>query len=109
MLEHGHEPADIAERINGDTGRSYLRDSIYGAIDGAVTTFAIVAGVVGAELSGYHVFMPGSSRRHADLTWSGLLATHYPDVDPSTPDLIDDTSITAATGWRSSYPERGTE
>ena len=51
MLEHGHSPEEIAKRI-GETGnRSNLRDVIYGAIDGAVTTFAIVAGVVGAELS----------------------------------------------------------
>ena len=51
MLEHGHEPQDIASRINKVSERSRLRDVIYGAIDGAVTTFAIVAGVVGAELS----------------------------------------------------------
>ena len=51
MLEHGHSPEEIARRI-GESGRpSNLRDLIYGAIDGAVTTFAIVAGVVGAELS----------------------------------------------------------
>lgn len=31
--------------------RGYLRDTVYGAIDGAVTTFAIVAGVAGAGLS----------------------------------------------------------
>jgi VIT1/CCC1 family predicted Fe2+/Mn2+ transporter len=50
MLEHGHEPHEISSRINGTRRRSHLRDVIYGAIDGAVTTFAIVAGVVGAEL-----------------------------------------------------------
>lgn len=50
MLEHGHEPHEIAGRIAETRSRSYLRDVIYGAIDGAVTTFAIVAGVVGAEL-----------------------------------------------------------
>jgi VIT1/CCC1 family predicted Fe2+/Mn2+ transporter len=31
--------------------RGHLRDLIYGGIDGAVTTFAIVAGVAGADLS----------------------------------------------------------
>jgi VIT1/CCC1 family predicted Fe2+/Mn2+ transporter len=51
MPEHGHSPVEIAERIRAPGGRSNLRDVIYGAIDGAVTTFAIVAGVVGAELS----------------------------------------------------------
>ncbi len=50
-LEHGHEPDEIARRISETAERSNLRDMIYGAIDGAVTTFAIVAGVVGAELS----------------------------------------------------------
>ncbi|WP_238364261.1 VIT1/CCC1 transporter family protein [Mesobacterium pallidum] len=31
--------------------QSYLRDAVYGAIDGSVTTFAIVAGTAGAGLS----------------------------------------------------------
>ena len=51
MLEHGHDPDEITRRIREPHTRSNLRDVIYGAIDGAVTTFAIVAGVVGAELS----------------------------------------------------------
>lgn len=51
MLEHGHEPEEIARRLAETGQRSHLRDVVYGAIDGAVTTFAIVAGVVGAELS----------------------------------------------------------
>ncbi|WP_413720895.1 VIT1/CCC1 transporter family protein [Silicimonas sp. MF1-12-2] len=51
MLEHGHEPDEVAKRIRAPDGPSHLRDVIYGAIDGAVTTFAIVAGVVGADLS----------------------------------------------------------
>ena len=51
MLEHGHSPDEIARRISETNKPSDLRDVIYGAIDGAVTTFAIVAGVVGAELS----------------------------------------------------------
>jgi len=51
MREHGHSPEEVRARITGPTRRSYLRDTVYGAIDGAVTTFAIVAGVVGAGLS----------------------------------------------------------
>ena len=50
-LEHGHSQAEVDERINGRTKRSILRDTVFGAIDGAVTTFAIVAGVAGAGLS----------------------------------------------------------
>ncbi len=50
-LEHGHSPEEIEARIGSDPVRSYLKDTVYGAIDGAVTTFAIVAGVSGADLS----------------------------------------------------------
>jgi len=49
--EHSHEPDDIAQRLEAPFRASYLRDFVYGGIDGAVTTFAIVAGVAGAELS----------------------------------------------------------
>jgi vacuolar iron transporter family protein len=51
MLEHGHSRAEIALRLAAANGRGHLRDMVYGAIDGAVTTFAIVAGVQGAGLS----------------------------------------------------------
>ena len=51
MKEHGHTPEDIAKRIGAPNQQSYLRDTVYGGLDGAVTTFAIVAGVVGADLS----------------------------------------------------------
>ena len=51
MKEHGHTPEDIAARIGAPNRQSYLRDTVYGGLDGAVTTFAIVAGVVGADLS----------------------------------------------------------
>jgi VIT1/CCC1 family predicted Fe2+/Mn2+ transporter len=51
MKEHGHSPREIADRIGAPPGRGVLRDAVYGAIDGAVTTFAIVAGVAGAGLS----------------------------------------------------------
>ncbi len=50
-LEHSHDPEHIAERLAQGPSPSYLRDWIYGGIDGTITTFAIVSGVVGAELS----------------------------------------------------------
>lgn len=49
--EHGHSPEEIAQRLSGDRQKNHLKDIIYGGIDGAVTTFAIVAGVEGAGLS----------------------------------------------------------
>jgi VIT1/CCC1 family predicted Fe2+/Mn2+ transporter len=48
--EHSHSPDDIARRLQTATSHGYLRDYIYGAIDGAVTTFAVVSGVAGAGL-----------------------------------------------------------
>lgn len=50
-LEHEHSPAAIQQRLAAGPRHSYLRDWIYGGIDGAITTFAVVAGVVGAQLS----------------------------------------------------------
>lgn len=45
---------------------SYLKDFIYGAIDGTVTTFAVVAGAAGAELSHKIVIILGISNVFAD-------------------------------------------
>ncbi|SFR52077.1 VIT1/CCC1 transporter family protein [Litoreibacter janthinus] len=50
MIDHGHSTEEIAKRIAGGGQGTHLRDMIYGGIDGAVTTFAIVAGVQGAGL-----------------------------------------------------------
>lgn len=38
--EHGHSQAEVETRIGAPAGRGYLRDMIYGGIDGEVTTFA---------------------------------------------------------------------
>ncbi|WP_298864355.1 VIT1/CCC1 transporter family protein [uncultured Sulfitobacter sp.] len=48
--EHGHTRTEIAARLSAGPQNSNLKDMIYGGIDGAVTTFAIVAGVEGAGL-----------------------------------------------------------
>ena len=50
-FHHDHSTEAIRERLEAGPRVSYLRDWVYGGIDGAVTTFAIVAGVVGANLS----------------------------------------------------------
>ena len=57
---------EIAERIGTPPGRGVLRDAIYGAIDGAVTTFAIVAGVAGAGLSPFVIVALGIANVLAD-------------------------------------------
>lgn len=63
---HEHSPAKIRQRLARGPRPSYLKDFIYGAIDGAVTTFAIVAGVAGAGLSAGVVIVLGLANLVAD-------------------------------------------
>jgi VIT1/CCC1 family predicted Fe2+/Mn2+ transporter len=65
-LEHGHHPGEIAKRLEKGPKASYLRDWVYGGIDGTVTTFAIMAGVVGANLSPGVVLILGIANLLAD-------------------------------------------
>jgi VIT1/CCC1 family predicted Fe2+/Mn2+ transporter len=65
-IEHDHSAAAIAARLARGPRVSYLRDWIYGGIDGAVTTFAIVAGSVGASLSARVILILGVANLVAD-------------------------------------------
>ena len=65
-LQADHTPAATENRLAGPTRHSYLRDFIYGAIDGAVTTFAVVCGVEGARLSVGVVVVLGVANLIAD-------------------------------------------
>jgi len=65
-LEHSHTREEIRARLARDPGISYLRDWIYGGIDGVVTTFAVVAGVVGADLPSKVVLVLGLANLVAD-------------------------------------------
>jgi VIT1/CCC1 family predicted Fe2+/Mn2+ transporter len=65
-MEHEHSPEAIRERLAAGPRHSYLRDWIYGGIDGAVTTFAVVSGVVGAELSPTIILVIGAANIIAD-------------------------------------------
>lgn len=66
MVDHGHSPQEISDRIGAPPGRGVLRDVVYGAIDGSVTTFAIVAGVAGAGLSPFIIVALGLANVLAD-------------------------------------------
>jgi vacuolar iron transporter family protein len=61
-----HEPTTIAERLAQPPRPSNLRDTVYGAIDGTVTTYAVVAGVAGGGLDATVVLILGTANLVAD-------------------------------------------
>ena len=61
-----HSPRAIRERLSRPPKQSHLRDFIYGGIDGAVTTFAVVAGVAGVDLAATVVIILGVANLIAD-------------------------------------------
>jgi vacuolar iron transporter family protein len=81
-LEHSHAPQAIADRLSSGPNVSYLRDWIYGGIDGVITTFAIVAGAVGADMSARVVLILGVANVVADglsmaaANYTGTKAEH---------------------------------
>ena len=64
--QHNHSQQGIERRLSGEPHTSFLKDMIYGGIDGAVTTFAIVAGVQGAGLSPTSIVTLGAANIIAD-------------------------------------------
>lgn len=49
-----------------DTARHYIRDLVYGANDGIITTFAVVSGVAGGALSHTAILVIGAANIAAD-------------------------------------------
>jgi VIT1/CCC1 family predicted Fe2+/Mn2+ transporter len=77
-LRAQHSPEAIRSRLARGPSRSYLRDFVYGAVDGTVTTFAVVSGVAGASLSPVIVLILGLANLVADgfsMAVSNYLAT----------------------------------
>lgn len=66
LLDADHTPQAVRDRLQQTPSASYLRDFIYGAVDGAVTTFAVVAGVAGAGLDETVVIILGGANLLAD-------------------------------------------
>lgn len=65
-MEHEHSPDAIRKRLESGPTHNYLRDWIYGGIDGAVTTLAVVTGVAGARLSTWIILALGFANLFAD-------------------------------------------
>lgn len=64
--EHSHSPEAIRKRLADGPKVSYLRDWVYGGIDGTVTTFAVVAGSIGADFSTKVLLVLGAANLFAD-------------------------------------------
>ncbi len=77
-----HSPEVVRERLQSGPSHSYLKDFIYGAIDGTVTTFAVVSGVAGAELSSGIIIILGLANLVGDgfsMAASNFLGTRAED------------------------------
>jgi VIT1/CCC1 family predicted Fe2+/Mn2+ transporter len=61
-----HTSSAISRRLAGGPGRRYLRDMVFGAVDGIVTTFAVAAGAVGGGLGATVVVILGVANLLAD-------------------------------------------
>jgi VIT1/CCC1 family predicted Fe2+/Mn2+ transporter len=64
-----HEPGRIAQAAveeHGGASSQYLGDMVYGGLDGIITTFAVVSGVAGAQLSSQIVLILGLANLFAD-------------------------------------------
>ena len=64
-LEALHHPEAIRERLDTNR-RSYLPEAVLGAVDGCITTFAVVAAAIGGGLSGGVVIILGVASLLAD-------------------------------------------
>lgn len=65
-MEHNHSPEAIRARLAAEPRHSYLRDFVFGGVDGAVTTFAVVCGVMGADLPSRVILILGLANLLAD-------------------------------------------
>ncbi|MBN1311141.1 MAG: VIT1/CCC1 transporter family protein [Anaerolineae bacterium] len=65
QLEAEHHPDEIRARIVGQD-HSYLGDAILGAMDGGVTTFAVIAGVAGGGFDSQVILVLGLAKLFAD-------------------------------------------
>jgi len=65
-LEREHTPDAISKRLADATQHSYLGDFVLGAVDGTVTTFAVVSGAAGAGFAGAVAVVLGLANVLAD-------------------------------------------
>ena len=66
LKEHHAKGTTGEQAYHGGTGSEYIGDFVFGGIDGVVTTFAIMAGVAGADLSASIILVLGIANLLAD-------------------------------------------
>jgi VIT1/CCC1 family predicted Fe2+/Mn2+ transporter len=66
VLDRLHRRGEATETLHGVKGGEYIRDVVFSANDGLVTTFAVVAGVAGASLAPSVVVILGLANMFAD-------------------------------------------
>ena len=84
QLEHDHSEGAIRRRLAEERRPNYVRDWVYGGIDGAITTFAIIAGVIGAALSSKVIVILGLANLVADGL--SMAASNYSGTKAETDD-----------------------
>ncbi len=67
-----HQKGTAYEKYHAVFGGTYIRDAVFGANDGIVTTFAVIAGVAGANLPLSTVLILGFANLFADGLAMGL-------------------------------------
>jgi VIT1/CCC1 family predicted Fe2+/Mn2+ transporter len=98
-MEHEHSVEAIKERLAAGPAQNYLRDWIYGGIDGAVTTFAVVSGVAGAQLAPWIILALGFANLFADgfsMAASNFLGTRAEHDDWHRLEVIENRHIDLA-------------
>ena len=98
-MEHEHSVEAIKERLAAGPAHNYLRDWIYGGIDGTVTTFAVVSGVAGAQLAPWIILALGFANLFADgfsMAASNFLGTKAEQDDFQRLEVIENRHIDLA-------------
>ena len=99
-IEHEHTSEAIRDRLSEGPYQNYVRDWIYGGIDGSVTTFAVVSGVVGAGLSTWVIVVMGIANLVADgfsMAASNFLGTRAEHDDLKRLEVIENHHVDLAT------------
>ena len=98
-IEHEHTSEAIRDRLSEGPYQNYVRDWIYGGIDGSVTTFAVVSGVVGAGLSTWVIVVMGIANLVADgfsMAASNFLGTRAEHDDLKRLEVIENHHVDLA-------------